>query len=124
MNPERTQETAPERIYLGYTSFWYETSEEGIHDIEYVRADLLIAARKEEREAAFKVLCPDCAGGDEPTFDKQARWYYHGSGNQEVGCSSSKLRIAALEAHCYREGRTMTDNNSPTKTSKGDCDER
>lgn len=62
MDPERTQLSAPERIYLGYTSFWYETSEEGLHDIEYVRADLLATVRKEafkEAVAAIeKLVCP------------------------------------------------------------------
>lgn len=48
MDPERTKLTAPERIYLGYTSFWYETSEEGLHDIEYVRADLVTTSDAEQ----------------------------------------------------------------------------
>lgn len=55
MDPERTKLTAPERIYLGYTSFWYETSEEGLHDIEYVRADLLATASEGDGEIAHDI---------------------------------------------------------------------
>lgn len=58
----------------------------------------LATVRREEQEAAFKLLCPDCAEGSTPTFDQTARWYYHGLGHKEVGCSASKLRIAALES--------------------------
>lgn len=59
----------------------------------------LTTVRKEAREAAFreafKILCPDCAEGDPPVFDSQARWYYHGELHETVGCSASKLRIEA-----------------------------
>lgn len=55
----------------------------------------LTTARKEERQAAFKVICVDCAEGDTPLLDEQARWYYHGEGNDAVGCSASKLRLEA-----------------------------
>lgn len=55
MDPERTRLTAPERIYLGYTSFWYETSEEGLHDIEYVRTDLLTTTSDSARRAAEEI---------------------------------------------------------------------
>lgn len=103
-----SNDKVPERIWLSPAAFLYTTKPSPTYlyderrkeetDIEYVRADLLATVRKEEREAAFRTLCCYCAEGDEPTYDKEARWYYHGSANQEVGCSSSKLRIAAREA--------------------------
>lgn len=68
-------------------------------------ASALATVRAEGEKAAFKdcitELCIDCAEGDEPTFDAQAKWYYHEAGTKmEVGCSASKLRIrvAALES--------------------------
>ena len=66
-------------------------------DEAWTIGELIAAIRGEERGAAFQVLCPDCAEGDEPIYSKEARWFYHGISNQEVGCSASKLRIAALE---------------------------
>lgn len=68
-------------------------------------ANAFSTIQQEARAAAFKdcitELCIDCAEGDEPTFDAQAKWYYHDAETvQAVGCAASKLRIlfAALEA--------------------------
>lgn len=76
-----------------------------VHGVEYSSPASVNKAREEARRAAFKdcitELCIDCAEGDEPTFDAQAKWYYHDAGTSSaVGCSASKLRIraAALEA--------------------------
>lgn len=66
----------------------------------YVHESTLTTIREEARRAAFKdcitEFCIDCAEGDEPTFDAQAKWYYHDAGTSSaVGCSASKLRIRA-----------------------------
>lgn len=98
---EQMSEKAPERIYAHPTSSEYSVNPwplEAEEYTEYVRADLLAAVRREEREAAFKVLCLECLEGDEPVYDEQARWFYHRFGSDDVvGCSASKLRSAALE---------------------------
>lgn len=67
-------------------------------------ADLVATVRAEVWNETFRIQCVDCAEGDEPIYSKEARWFYHGISNQEVGCSASKLRIAALEATENRKG--------------------
>lgn len=66
----------------------------------------LTTARKEAREEAFKEAitetCLDCAEGDPPAYDVRARWYYHGEGREQVGCSASKLRMLEAAATTHK----------------------
>lgn len=65
--------------------------------LKHKLAEYVATVRREVWNEMFKIQCVDCAEGDEPIYSKEARWFYHGISNQEVGCSASKLRIAALE---------------------------
>lgn len=65
-----------------------------LRDLEAITATV----RADEREAAFKILCSECAEGNAPRFDHHSRWFYHKWGEGEIGCSASKLRIAPLES--------------------------
>lgn len=61
-------------------------------------AEYVATVRAEVWNETFRIQCVDCAEGDEPIYSKEARWYYHELSGQEIGCSASKLRIAALQA--------------------------
>ncbi|HEU4509051.1 MAG TPA: hypothetical protein VFR78_12470 [Pyrinomonadaceae bacterium] len=100
------QRKQPERIWRTTNGYIYKgpTPEPCV---EYVRADLLTTACQEARAKAFKdaitETCLDCAEGDPPTFDAKARWYYHGEGREQVGCSASKLRMIEAAATTQKD---------------------